>query len=62
MEKIVYQLWKQDSDSLEEFKNFLLIDLPNTLKSPNALKVHIKAASHMSYNLVIYFFIQFFYF
>ncbi|MEC7911751.1 MAG: EthD domain-containing protein [Pseudomonadota bacterium] len=33
MEKIVYQVWKQDSDSLEEFKNFLLIDLPNTLKS-----------------------------
>ena len=33
MEKIVFKLWKSDSDSLEKFKKSLLVDLPKTLES-----------------------------
>ena len=33
MEKIVFKLWRNDSDSLEKFKKFLLVDLPETLES-----------------------------
>jgi hypothetical protein len=33
MEKIVFKLWRSDSDSLEKFKKSLLVDLPKTLES-----------------------------
>ena len=33
MEKIVFKLWRNDSDSLEKFKKSLLVDLPETLES-----------------------------
>jgi len=33
MEKIVFKLWRNDSDSLEKFKESLLVDLPETLES-----------------------------
>jgi len=33
MEKIVFKLWRNNSDSLEKFKEFLLVDLPETLES-----------------------------
>ena len=33
MEKIVFKLWRNDSDSLEKFKKSLLVDLPKTLES-----------------------------
>ena len=33
MEKIVFKLWRNDSDSLEKFKEYLLVDLPETLES-----------------------------
>ena len=33
MEKIVFKLWRSDSDSLEKFKKSLLVDLPETLES-----------------------------
>jgi hypothetical protein len=32
MEKIVFKLWRSDSDSLEKFKKSLLVDLPKTLE------------------------------
>ena len=33
MEKIVFKLWRSDSNSLEKFKKSLLVDLPKTLES-----------------------------
>ena len=33
MEKIVFKLWRNNSDSLEKFKESLLVDLPETLES-----------------------------
>lgn len=33
MEKIVFKLWRNDSDSLEKFKESLLVDLPEILES-----------------------------
>ena len=33
MEKIVFKLWRSDSDALEKFKKSLLVDLPKTLES-----------------------------
>ena len=32
MEKIVFKLWRSDSNSLEKFKKSLLVDLPKTLE------------------------------
>ena len=33
MEKIVFKLWRRESESLEKFKQSLLVDLPETLES-----------------------------
>ena len=33
MEKIIFKLWRSDSDSLEKCKKSLLVDLPKTLES-----------------------------
>ena len=42
MEKIVFKLWKKEPDSLEKFKNSLLVDLPVTLASlVNDLQINI---------------------
>ena len=42
MEKIVFKLWKKEPDSLDKFKNSLLVDLPVTLAPlVNDLQINI---------------------
>ena len=54
MEKIVFKLWRNDSDSLEKFKKSLLVDLPETLESlVSELQINIADAEvEPAYDLV----------